>query len=185
MFDVQRFIRECEAAIATDAGRDAVREVLMAAISNPSGIVSALGEPRRAGDQVLHRSPRLTILHIVWPPSFTQAPHNHLLWAEIGVYSGREDNVFWRRCKPGARWPIEVTGAASLGAGTCHSLDSDVIHSVTNPLDKATAGLHVYGGDLSAGAPRSMWEGETLTETPLSYERDDRAAAAYNALLMA
>ena len=132
MFDVARFIAECEAAMTNDEGREAVRDVLMASIANPAGIVSALGEPRLAGDQVLHRSPRLTILHIVWPPSFTQTPHNHHVWAEIGVYRGREDNIFWKRCVPGSKWSIEVVGAASLCAGSCHSLDSDVSHSVTN-----------------------------------------------------
>jgi predicted metal-dependent enzyme (double-stranded beta helix superfamily) len=24
-------------------------------------------------------------------------PHNHHMWAIIGVYGGREDNIFWRR----------------------------------------------------------------------------------------
>ena len=183
MFEVERFIAECEAAIVTDGGRDSVREVLMAAISDPAGIVAALGKPRRAGDKVLHRSPRLTILHIVWPPSFTQTPHNHLLWAEIGVYSGREDNIFWRRGAPDARWSIDATGAASFCAGSCLSLDLDVIHSVTNPLDKVTAGLHVYGGNLASGAPRSAWDGATPVEKALDYVRDDRAVDAYNACL--
>ena len=50
-------------------------------------------------------------MNIVWPPSYTQMPHNHLLWAEIGVYTGREDNIFWRRSAPDAKWPIEVVGA--------------------------------------------------------------------------
>lgn len=119
MFDVARFIADCEAAIATDRGRNAVREVLEAAISDPEGMVAVMGKPKRAGVQPLHRSPRLTILHIVWPPSFTQTPHNHLIWAEIGVYSGREDNIFWRRCAPDAKWSIEATGATSLCAGSC------------------------------------------------------------------
>jgi len=180
MFDVERFIEDCQTAIAADGGRDAVREILQAAISNPAGIVAVFGEPKRAGVQVLHQSPRLTIMHIAWPPSFTQTPHNHLLWAEIGVYSGREDNIFWRRSAPAAKWPIEAIGAASLRAGDCRSLEQDVIHSVTNPLDRVTVGLHVYGGDLMA-APRSMWDGEALVEAPLDYAREDRMAEAYNA----
>src|SRR5262245_2008910 len=129
MFEIARFIAECEAAVASDGGRASVREILVAAISDSAGIISTFGEPRRAGDRVLHRSPRLTILHIVWPPSFTQTPHNHMLWAEIGVYSGREDNIFWRRCAPDSKWPIEATGAHSLCAGSCLSLEPDVIHS--------------------------------------------------------
>jgi predicted metal-dependent enzyme (double-stranded beta helix superfamily) len=180
MFNIARFVADCEAAITTDRGREVVREILTAAVSDPAGIVAVLGKPERAGVQELHRSPRLTILHIAWPPSFSQTPHNHLLWAEIGVYSGREDNIFWRRCASDAKWSIEATGAASLCAGSCLSLEHDVIHSVTNPLDTVTAGLHVYGGDLAPAAPRSMWEGETLVEAPLDYQRDDRAVETYN-----
>ncbi len=182
MFEIARFIAECEAAITTDRGREAVREILAAAISDSAGIVARFGKPKRAGAQELHRSPTLTVLHIVWPPSFTQTPHNHLLWAEIGVYSGREDNIFWRRCASDSKWSIEATGGASLCAGRCLSLERDVIHSVTNPLDKLTAGLHVYGGDL-ASAPRSMWDGETLVEASLDFQRDDHAVDAYNAKL--
>ena len=184
MFDVARFIAECEAATATEKGRDIVRELLAAAISGPADLVATFGKPMFAGVQVLHRSPRLTILHINWPPCFTQTPHNHLLWAEIGVYSGREDNIFWCRSAPDATWSIEATGAASLCTGSCHSLERDIIHSVTNPLDTVTASLHVYGGDLSPGAPRSMWDGVTLVESPLDHNRDDRAIAAYNARLV-
>ena len=63
-------------------------------------------------------------------------------------------------------------------------MDRDVIHSVTNPIDRVTAGLHVYGGELPSGAPRSAWDGETLLEGPLDYARDDRAVEAYNARLI-
>jgi predicted metal-dependent enzyme (double-stranded beta helix superfamily) len=182
MFDVARFVAECEAAMAAKRGRRGVCELLKAAILDPAGIIATLGKPRRAGVQELHRSPRFTILHIVWPPSFTQTPHNHLLWAEVGVYWGREDNILWRRSSD-SKWPIEATGVASLPAGSCLSLKSDAIHSVTNPLDTVTAGLHVYGGDLFPAAPRSMWHGETLVEAPLGYERDDRAVDIYNARL--
>jgi predicted metal-dependent enzyme (double-stranded beta helix superfamily) len=178
MFDVARFIAECEAATASSGGRGEVRKILAAAMSNPAEIIAVFGEPKRAGVQVLHRSPKLTILHIAWPPSFTQTPHNHLLWAEIGVYGGREDNIFWRRGARDAKWSIEATGTVSLRAGECRSLDHDVIHSVTNPLDRVTLGLHVYGGDLFA-VPRSMWDGETLVEAPLDHARDDRAVETY------
>lgn len=182
MFEIARFITECEAAITTDRGREAVREILTAAISDCAGIVAIFGKPKRAVAQELHRSPKLTILHIVWPPSFTQTPHNHLLWAEVGVYSGREDHIFWRRCASNSKWSIEAIGGGSLCAGSCLSLERDAIHSVTNPLDKVTASLHVYGGDL-ASAARSMWDGESLVEAPLDYQRDDRAVDAYNAQL--
>ncbi len=180
MFDVARFISQCEAAVAANDGREMVRQILAAAVSKPSDLLAAFGEPRLAGVEVLHRSPKLTILQVAWPPSYTQTPHNHLLWAEVGVYSGREDHIFWQRSAANAKWAIQVKGGASLAAGDCCSLEHDAIHSVTNPLDRVTLGLHVYGGDLPFGAPRSSWDGETLVETPLSYERDHRVAKQYN-----
>lgn len=178
MFELERFIADCESAVLA-GGQGAVREVLARAIADATGIMAALGEPRRAEAKVLHRSPRLTILNVLWPPHHTQAPHDHRLWAEIGVYCGREDNIFWRRRPANEKWQIEAVGAASICTGRCHSLKADAIHSVNNPLDRLTAGLHLYGGDLSM-QPRSMWDGETLVEAPIDYARDYRAIDAYN-----
>ena len=183
MFELERFIADCESAVLA-GGQGAVREVLTRAIADAAGIMAVLGEPRRAEVKVLHRSPRLTILNALWPPHHTQAPHDHRIWAEIGVYCGREDNIFWRRRPPGEAWQIEAIGGASICTGRCHSLEREAIHSVNNPLDRITAGLHLYGGDLSM-QPRTMWDGETLVEAPLDYARDYRAIDAYNASLAA
>lgn len=182
MFELERFIADCETAVVA-GGQEAVREVLAQAIADPAGIMTVLGEPKRAELIVLHRSQRLTILNVLWPPHHTQSPHNHLIWAEIGVYFGREDNIFWRRCPPDGKWPIEAFGAASICTGTCHSLKRDAIHSVNNPLDRITAGLHLYGGDLPI-QPRAMWDGETLVEGSIDHARDYRAMEAYNASLV-
>jgi predicted metal-dependent enzyme (double-stranded beta helix superfamily) len=166
MFDPERFVAECDAAVLAGGGAAAVYELVASAIADPAAIVAALGEPIRSGQQVLHRSPRLTVISLAWPCSFIGRPHNHLMWAVIGVYGGREDNIFWRRCPPDARRPIEAVGAASLLTRGACQLPDDVIHSVTNPLGKFTTGIHVYGGDFFAPA-KSHWDGEALTEQPL------------------
>ncbi len=181
MFDLERFIADCDSAVLT-GGQEAAREVLARAIADPGAVLAVLGEPHRAELKVLHRSPRLTILNPLWPPHHTQVPHDHLIWAEIGVYCGREDNIFWRRCPPNDEWQIEAVGATSICTGRCHSLERDAIHSVTNPLDRITAALHVYGGDLST-QPRRMWHSETLVGGPIDNARDYRAMDAYNASL--
>ena len=56
-----------------------------------------LGEPQRAGLHKLNQSTDLTVLNVVWAPMMTMMPHNHQMWAVIGIYTGREDNIFWRR----------------------------------------------------------------------------------------
>ena len=84
----------------------------------------------------------------------TIMPHNHLMWAVIGVYTGREDNIFWRRVPGAAGGLIEAAGAKSLGERDVEPLGRDIIHSVTNPLARLTGAIHVYGGDFLAAAQR-------------------------------
>ena len=79
-------------------------------------------------------------------------------WSVIGIYTGREDNIFWQRRGDS----VEATGARAIAAGGAVSLPADVIHSVANPIAKCTGAIHVYGGDFFATA-RSEWDPETLT----------------------
>jgi predicted metal-dependent enzyme (double-stranded beta helix superfamily) len=160
-FDRERFVADCQAA--SPEGQGAVREALARAVADPGSILSALGEPREAGLDVLLRSPILTIFAATWTPQMNLIPHDHRMWALIGLYAGREDNIFWRRTM-GVR-ELDAYAAQALFAGDVATLPSDVIHSVTNPLQGFTAGLHIYGGDFFA-APRSQWSAETLTEEP-------------------
>src|SRR6266852_1265763 len=99
MFDLDRFIAECREAVAADPSHKAVREVVARAVSEPGEILGGLGEPKCAGVEALYRGADLTILNVIWAPRMTIMPHNHLMWAVIGVYTGREDNIFWRRAE--------------------------------------------------------------------------------------
>lgn len=170
MFQLERFIEDCQQAKAEDESHKAVREVVERAVADPGAIVNALGEPHQAGLQTLHRSDELTILNITWAPLMTLLPHNHNAWAVIGLYGGREDNIFWR--KKGDR--IEAAGAKSLMPRTACALGPDVVHSVTNPVRKLTSAIHVYGGDFFAPG-RSEWDPETLQERPYDVEATRRA----------
>ena len=163
MFDVEAFIETCRRAGATD-GSLGVLDVVAATVSAPAPLIQALGEPRRAGVEVLHRSPQLTVLNLVWGPRMCQLPHNHAMWAVIGIYGGREDNIFWRRL-PDASGRIEAAGAKALGDREATPLGRDIIHSVVNPIARLTGAIHVYGGDFF-GIPRSEWDPEHLTERP-------------------
>src|SRR5262245_48500510 len=97
MFDVDRFVADCRNAASQDSSHKSVREVVARAVSDPTQVLKGLGEPHRAGVQTLYRSDNLTILNVIWGPRMTVMPHNHQMWAVIGVYTGREDNIFWRR----------------------------------------------------------------------------------------
>jgi predicted metal-dependent enzyme (double-stranded beta helix superfamily) len=161
MFELDRFIADCCAARAGDNSHRLVREVVSQAVSDPAAILNALGEPKRGMLQPLYRSAELTILNIIWAPYMTLMPHNHQMWAVIGLYTGREDNIFWRRGTTNGK--LEAVGAKALCAGDAEPLGRNIIHSVTNPIPRLTAAIHVYGGDFFA-ADRSEWDPETLNE---------------------
>ncbi|RTZ44423.1 hypothetical protein EKL30_07530 [Candidimonas sp. SYP-B2681] len=166
MFDKDRFIQDCIEAVP--AGRDAIREIVALAVSDSEGVMKGLGTPEHAGITPLYRAPDLTIIKFVWAPCMSLMPHNHQMFAVIGIYSGREDNILWRRTQTS----IRAAGAKSLGSGDVASFPRDVIHSVLNPIGKMTCAIHVYGGDFfEPGEPRSEWDHEKLIERPWNIDR--------------
>lgn len=158
---MESFVEECVAASKEFAAQAAVREVLARGVSNPRAMLAAVGEPSQAGLTVFHRSTTLTIFAAVWTPRMNLMPHDHRMWALIGIYTGREDNILWQRT-PGR---LQAIGAQCLFEGDVATLPPTVIHSVTNPLERFTGGIHVYGGDFFA-TTRSQWDPETLAEQP-------------------
>ena len=165
-FHLDRFLDECRAA---EASQQAVHDVVARAVSDRPAVLRELGEPARAQIETLYRSDTLTVLNVIWAPRMTIFPHNHTVWATIGIYSGREDNIFWRRL-PDARLRVEAAGAKSLSDGDTVSLGHDIIHSVTNPIPRLTGAIHVYGGDFF-NAHRKEWDPETLVERPCDVDR--------------
>jgi len=178
LFDLDRFKADCSAVVSEPAAVQAIREPVARAVADPRAVQKAITEPRRAEIQILHRSADLTILNVVWGPRMTIMPHNHLMWAVIGIYTGREDNIWWRRL-PEDRRRIEAAGAKSLGERDVAPLGPDIIHTVTNPLSRLTGAIHVYGGDFFAVA-RSEWDPETLLERDYDVEKNMRLFEAAN-----
>jgi predicted metal-dependent enzyme (double-stranded beta helix superfamily) len=171
VFDLDRFITDCRTAVNLDPTHKSVREIVARAVCDPAAVLAGLGAPARAEVQKLYNSPELTILNVIWGPGMTIMPHNHLMWAVIGIYTGREDNIFWRRLPAEEGRRIEAAGAKSLGERDAEPLGRDIIHTVTNPLPRLTGAIHVYGGDFFA-ACRSEWDPETLLERPFDMQKN-------------
>jgi predicted metal-dependent enzyme (double-stranded beta helix superfamily) len=179
VFDLDQFKDACRQALAESKPQGAVREIVARAVSEPVAVLTALAEPTRATVQALHHSEDLTILNVIWGPRMTLMPHDHAMWAVIGIYSGREDNIFWRRIgEPGGK--IEAAGAKSIGAREAVPLGHDIIHSVTNPMPRLTGAIHVYGGDFFKAA-RKAWDPESLLEQPYDIARNMRLFEEANA----
>jgi hypothetical protein len=99
-------------------------------------------------------------------------------------------------CPGGRCWPGQIptrlpfcacsaspggpAGAKFLGERCAEPLGRDVIHSVTNPLGRLTAAIHVYGGDFY-GAKRSDWDPENLLERDYDFALHRRMFEEANA----
>lgn len=175
MFESARFIEDCRQSLREQNPHAAAREIVARAVSEPENILKSLGEPKVSGIQSLYCSETLTILNVLWGPGMTLYPHDHRMWAVIGIYSGREDNSFFRRSETG----LVAHGGKTLNPKETIPLGEAVIHAVTNPLDRITAAIHVYGGDFFA-VPRSEWDPQTFKERPFEIEHAKKIFAEAN-----
>jgi predicted metal-dependent enzyme (double-stranded beta helix superfamily) len=180
MFDKEQFVADCRAALDGPQSARNVREVVARAVSDPEGVLRGLGEPKGGGIVPIHRSADLTVINVLWPVNMVIMPHNHNLWAAIGVYVGREDNILWRRLPAEAPRGIEAAGAKALSTRDALAFGPDLIHSVVNPSAKITGAIHVYGGDFFA-IERSEWDPDSLQERPFDVDKAQRMFARQGA----
>ena len=178
MFQKDRFVEECRAALKERHAQAAIRELVEKAVSEPAQVVRALGEPKLAGVEKIYRADDLTILNLCWGPRMVFKPHDHHMWAVIGIYGGREQNIFYRRSENG----LTLHGTKEMGTRDTIPLGAAIIHAVTNPLDQITGAIHVYGGDFFA-TPRSEWDPRTFEEHPYDMEHTLRSFEESNARL--
>jgi predicted metal-dependent enzyme (double-stranded beta helix superfamily) len=176
MLNLDHFISDCRTALTEPTPELAIKEVLARAVANPSEVEAALGTPSQASITALYHAPDLTILNIVWTPGMAAYPHDHRMWALIGLYGGREDNTFYRRSPAG----LQVAGDKQLEIGDTALFGESLIHSVVNPLRVFTGAIHIYGGDFF-GTPRSDWDPDTLQERPYDVARARKLIADANA----
>ena len=145
MFELEQFCLDCRQAMKETDPQRAVREIVAREVADPISLMKAIGEPERAGVNTLHRSDDLTVLNLIWGPEMSLMPHDHNMWAVIGIYDGREENTFYRRSPDDG---LTKLGLKVMEAKDCSFLDETAIHGVYNPLSKLTSALHVYGGDF-------------------------------------
>ena len=170
MFSTERLIDDCRLVLGDPMPGRAVKEIVRRAVASPAHVLAALGTPTRAGLFPLYQSSTLTILNVVWAPGMSIFPHDHRMWAVIGVYGGTEDNVFYKRTPGG----LAQASAKRLETGDASLLGEECVHAVTNPLATFTGALQIYGGDFF-GIARSEFDATTLEERPFDIERAKRA----------
>lgn len=161
-FVVDDLIAACDAGIRESDPRGAVAAALRDALADPTAVADVL-RPDRAGITLLHHSPALTVINVVWAPGMRIFAHDHRMWAAIGVYAGREDNEFFRRASRTSA--LVPSNGRTLDIRDVVVLGDDTIHAVHNPGSSPTGAIHVYGGDF-VNQPRSQWRPPALEEEP-------------------
>jgi predicted metal-dependent enzyme (double-stranded beta helix superfamily) len=175
MFDVDTLLADCRDAVGEPDPQRAVRELLVRILERPGPVSDVLGKPV-GGLDILYNSPDLTVLNAIWAPGMYLYPHDHRMWAVIGIYGGAEDNTMFRRGPE----RIVPAGGRTIRDRDVLALGTDAIHSVANPERRFTGAIHVYGGDF-VNQPRSQWDPDTLVEEAFDLEEVRRRFAQANA----
>ena len=173
MFDRQQFVSDCRGALHGDRASRNVREIVGRAVADSAAVVRGLGEPKQGGLDVLHRSSELTVLNrVLWPAGMIVMPHNHALWAVIGVYNGREDNILWRQLPEDANGRVECCRSPYARHRRHHRIWRRRPFDLgrQSVVGRTTGAIHVYGGDFFA-VNRNEWDPETLHEKPFDMEK--------------
>src|SRR5215469_7113541 len=82
-FDLDQFVADLRDALG-ERSRQALREVVARAVSEPAALLKRIGAPEKAAVQVLHQGPDLTVLNVIWAPKQVTFPHEHRMGAVIG-----------------------------------------------------------------------------------------------------
>jgi len=178
MFNKDVFINQCKEIAHLDDSHKRIKLILDEALKDPESIMKALGRPTSAGVEALYEAPNLSILNFVWAPGMELHPHNHNLWAIIGIYTGVEENTFYVRKDD----EIVKQNSKNISTGNAMMLGKDVIHSVKNPSTEFTGGIHIYGGNF-VGVERSQWDKGPREESPYNMDQTRQLFADANSII--
>ena len=102
-------------------------------------------------------SDRFSVLAMVWPAGVVSPIHDHLTWCAFGIYEGvlRETRYAPTDRERDGHKLAEVTRSDVLRTGESGSLPLDApdIHAMSNPTDRSTISIHVYGGNAEKQGP--------------------------------
>ncbi len=142
-FSYSDFVKDARAAATSEHPTKAVRALLEETIKNPE----LAAEKFRGGGEVevqLFEDDTVSIWSCCFRPEFVMPPHEHKMDVHIGVVSGGEKNIMFRR-EGGS---LKHVSTKVVNPGEVLSLGADGIHAVTADGGKPSHALHVYLGPL-------------------------------------
>src|SRR5439155_9072053 len=133
MFDLDQFIGECRRLAALGEVKP-ILDLMRAAVRDPAALKAAVTplDPKVGvlDAPPLFRSDDLTVLNVTLRPGVLSIPHDHHMWAVIGIYEGQETNTFFRRAAHG----LEPANTREVTAGDAILLGDDVVYAFVNPI---------------------------------------------------
>src|SRR5205823_4370434 len=120
MFDIDTLVADCRTAVADADPRSAIRDVLTRTVAKANDVAGVLGKDE-GGINLLYNADDLTILNVIWAPKMRIFPHDHRMWAAIGIYGGAEANTIYRRGEE----RLQEAGGRLLDVGDVFSLGAD------------------------------------------------------------
>jgi predicted metal-dependent enzyme (double-stranded beta helix superfamily) len=171
MFTPEAFVAACRDCVNNGGSASEIELLVREALRD-----QAHEPPLWEGEELMHRSPNLTIINLTLPGLGKTAVHDHGMWAVIGISGGCEVERFYAS---GADGLVQI-GRIEVHDGQTVCLASDVIHDIENPNIQAARGLHVYGGDLTTVA-RRMWNPQDQAELAFHFPTFERWAEELSA----
>ncbi|QQG48503.1 MAG: cysteine dioxygenase family protein [archaeon] len=167
-YGLKDFAADAERELAGGAGAlGRLKPLLQRLVQGEGSIPAAAFLPRkdRFAMNLLHlpQDKSFSIIGGVWTPGQTTPIHDHLTWAMVGVYEGKEREALFRRMDDGkvpGRASLELVSEKDNEKGNVTVLGEAGIHRVDNPFPGHAYSIHVYGRDIGP-TKRHSYDPET------------------------
>jgi len=173
-YDLEQFIADCRAALASDpgpSGREKVRVALERLLANRDFVRRVCGEEAPHGLHVLYEDPELgfQVLAHINDKARTSPPHDHgASWAIYGQATQFTDMTEWEQLDDGAdpeRATLEPRKQYRLMPGQAGIYQEGAIHSIEYPA--STRFIRVTGTNLDR-IPRRRFDLATGKATQMT-----------------
>ena len=166
-FSVEGLVQSIRLAANKDDPETAIRDVLLETVKKPDEIFAATSHENE--DEILYfEDDSVSIWRCRFQPKIMMPPHEHLLKVLIGVYSGGEKSILYKRTEDG----LKEAGSVTAHAGEVITLGKAAIHAVTTGDDKPSDAIHVYLGPLMQ-LERDLFEWESGKAVAFTVENFD------------
>lgn len=164
----EAFVKAAREAASAPEPSKSVRALLEATLKDPQTLAKEI--PSQAEDEILlFEDDTVSIWSCRFTPATVLPPHEHKMSVHIGVVSGCEKNIMFRR-EEGA---LSHAATKLVKAGDILSLGPDGIHAVTAGGTIPSHALHIYLGPLTQ-TDRSLFDWETGAPVAFTNENFER-----------